>query len=163
MIGAAKPRSFDSVSAFETLDLMLVRDSVQYRVFLLTDIENATNFARAFFFWRALTHMQLRRHSSGGGYMLMVHQSYICCDPDTIFRSETFAQFLTRHAVVERLSAAQAPFQHGQIERLHRTLRQQAQRVFEAERTCSPFEAAVSVIQTRNDLMVILPNPKPEP
>ena len=74
-------------------------------------------------------------------------------DPDTIFRSDTFAAFLTRYAIVERLTAAQAPFQHGQVERLHRTVRQQAQRVFESEPTCSAYEAAIEVVQARNELM----------
>ncbi|CAE7766960.1 GIP [Symbiodinium sp. CCMP2592] len=152
VVGGPKPRSFNSILSIDTLDLTLIRDAVQHRVFLLTAIDTATSFARVFYLSSgdAEAAVQSLRRGWIDSYGA---PEYIYADPDTIFRSETFAAFLTRHAIVERLSAAQAPFQHGQIERLHRTIRQQAQRVFESEPTCSAYEAAVEVVQARNELM----------
>ncbi|CAE7364703.1 unnamed protein product, partial [Symbiodinium necroappetens] len=142
----------ECLNSIDTLDLTLIRDGVQHRVFLLTAIDTATSFARVFYLSSgdaAAAVQSLKR----GWIDSYGAPEYIYADPDTIFRSETFAAFLTRHAIVERLSAAQAPFQHGQIERLHRTIRQQAQRVFESEPSCSAYEAAVEVVQARNELM----------
>ena len=152
VVGSAKPRSFNSILAIDTLDLTLQRDGVQFRVFLLTSVDTATSFARAF-------HLEAGDAKTAvaaleqGWFQAYGPPEVIYTDPDTIFRSESFAQFLTRNAVLERLSAAQSPWQHGQVERLHRTIRQQAQRVFESERTCSPYEAVTSVLQARNELM----------
>ena len=152
VIGGPKPRSFNSVLSIDTLDLTLVRDGVQYRVFLLTAVDTATSFARAFLMQSGDSQAAIQALERG---WLQAYGSpeYIYADPDTIFRSEDFASVLTRHAIIERLSAAQAPFQHGQVERLHRTLRAQAQKVFEAEPTCSPYDAVTHVIQARNELM----------
>ncbi|CAE7782803.1 unnamed protein product, partial [Symbiodinium pilosum] len=152
VVGSAKPRSFNSILAIDTLDLTLQRDDVQYRVFLLTAVDTATSFARAF-------HLEAGDAATAvdvldqGWFQAYGSPEVIYTDPDTIFRSEHFAQFLTRNAVLERLTAAQSPWQHGQVERLHRTIRQQAQRVFESERTCSPYQAVVHVLQARNELM----------
>ncbi|OLQ04352.1 hypothetical protein AK812_SmicGene12587 [Symbiodinium microadriaticum] len=150
--GGPKPRSFNSVLTIDTLDLTLERDSVQYRIFLLTAVDAATSFSRAFAL-RSGDAQEAVATLQRGWVEAYGAPEYIYCDPDTIFRSEHFAQYLTRNAVVERLSAAQAPHQHGQVERFHRTLRQQAQKVFESERSCTPYEAVVHVVQARNELM----------
>ena len=41
----------------------------------------------------------------------------------------------------------------GQVERFHRTVREQAQKVFESEWRCIPYEAVVHVVQARDELM----------
>ena len=152
VVGSARPRSFNSILAIDTLDLTLQRDDVQHRVFLLTTVDTATSFARAF-------HLEAGDSETAvavleqGWFQAYGAPEVIYTDPDTIFRSEHFARFLTRNAVLERLTAAQSPWQHGQVERLHRTIRQQAQRVFESERTCTPYQAVVHVLQARNELM----------
>ena len=120
IVGSAKPRSFNSIVTIDTLDLTLERDSVQHRVFLLTVIDTATSYAKAYRLESgdaptAVKALEIWFDAYGP-------PEHVYCDPDTIFRSEHFGQFLTRNAVLQRLSAAQAPFQHGQIERLHRTL-----------------------------------------
>ena len=152
VVGGPKPRSFNSILSIDTLDLTLVRGSTQHRVFLLTAIDTATSFARVFLLPSGDAEAAIQSLKRGWIESYGAPE-YIYADPDTIFRSENFAAFLTRYAIVERLSAAQAPFQHGQIERFHRTLRQQAQRVFESDSSCSAFEAAVEVTQARNELM----------
>ena len=129
VVGSAKPRSFNSILAIDTLDLTLQRDGVQYRVFLLTAVDTATSFARAFYLEAGDAATAVAALEQGW-FQAYGPPEVIYTDPDTIFRSEHFAQFLTRNAVLERLSAAQSPWQHGQVERLHRTIRQQAQRVF---------------------------------
>ena len=48
VVGGPKPRSFNSILTIDTLDLTLVRNSVQHRVFLLTAVDTATSFARVF-------------------------------------------------------------------------------------------------------------------
>ncbi|OLP90011.1 Retrovirus-related Pol polyprotein from transposon TNT 1-94 [Symbiodinium microadriaticum] len=152
VIGSARPRSFNSVVSIDTLDLTLERDSVQHRVFLLTAVDTATSFARVFHLAAGDSATAVQQLEQGW-FLPYGAPEYIYCDPDTIFRSDQFGQCLARHSVVQRLSAAQAPYQHGQIERLHRTLRMQAQKVFLEERSCSPFDAATAVIQARNELM----------
>ena len=152
IVGTLKPRSFNSVLAIDTLDLTLERDHIQYRVLLLTAIDSATSYARAFLLPAgdaATAVSSLER----GWFDAYGAPEVIFADPDTIFRSEVFAQFLARNAVVERLTAAQSPHQHGQVERLHRTLRQQVQRVFEADRACEPYQAVCEVLRARNELM----------
>ena len=152
VVGTLKPRSFNSVLAIDTLDLTLERDHIQYCVFLLTAIDSATGYARAFLLPAgdaATAVSSLER----GWFDAYGAPEVIFADPDTIFRSEVFAQFLARNAVVERLTAAQSPHQHGQVERLHRTLRQQVQRVFEADRACEPYQAVCEVLRARNELM----------
>ena len=152
VIGSAKPRSFNHVLSIDTLDLTLTRDNVLYRVFLLTAIDSATSYARVFQLASGDAEsavQQLQR----GWIEAYGAPDIIYCDPDSIFRSEVFAAFLARNSVLQRLSAAQSPHQHGQVERLHRTLRLQAQKVFESERTCSVYDASVHVIQARNELM----------
>ena len=152
VVGGPKPRSFNSILSIDTLDLTLVRNGVQHRVFLLTAVDTATSFARVFHLATgdAFAAVQALK---GGWLDSYGPPEFIYADPDTIFRSEVFSTFLTRYAVIERLSAAQAPHQHGQVERLHRTIKQQAQRVFESESTCTAFEAAVEVVSARNELM----------
>ena len=151
-MGGAKHRSFNSIVAIDTLDLTLLRGGVQYRAFLLTAVDTATSFARVMLLdaGDAATAVSALERGWLEPYGA---PEYVYCDPDTVFRAEHFSRFLTRHAILQRLSAAQAPYQHGQTERLHRTLRQQSQRVFESEPTCSVYEAAKHVIQARNDLM----------
>ena len=152
VVGSAKPRSFNSILAIDTLDLTLQRDGVQHRVFLLTAVDTATSFARAFYL-EAGDAATAVAALEPGWFQAHGPPEVIYTDSGTIFRSEHFTQFLTRNAALERLSAAQSPWQHGQVERLHRTIRQQAQRVFESERTCSPYEAVTHVLQARNELM----------
>ena len=152
VVGGPKPRSFRSILAIDTLDLTLQRGGIQLRVFILTAIDTATSFARVMLLQAgdaATAVSALER----GWIEPYGAPEYIYCDPDTIFRAEHLSQFLTRNAIVKRLSAAQAPYQHGQIERLHRAIRQQSQRVFESEATCSPYEAAKHVVQARNEFM----------
>ena len=152
VVGSARPRSFNSILSIDTLDLTVERNSVQYRVFLLTAVDTATSFARVF---------HLASGDSAAAVKALEHgwvqpygaPDYIFCDPDTIFRSDHFGRFLARHSVIQRLSAAQAPYQHGQIERFHRTLRLQTQKVFLEDRSSTPFEAAVAVVHARNELM----------
>ena len=152
VVGGPKPRSFNSILSIDTLDLTLIRDGVQHRVFLLTAVDTATSYARVF---HLPTGDALAASESLKRGWLEAYGApeYLYCDPDTIFRSETFAMFLTRHSIIERLSAAQAPFQHGQVERLHRTLRQLSQKVFQEDPTCTAYEAAVEVVSARNELM----------
>ena len=125
VVGSAKPRSFNSILAIDALDLTLQRDDVQRRLFLLTAVDTATSFARAF-------HLEAGDSETAvavleqGWFQSYGAPEVIFTDPDTIFRSESFARFLTRNAVLERLTAAHSPWQHGQVERLHRTIRQQA-------------------------------------
>ena len=152
VVGHARPRSFNSVLSIDTLDLTLQRDSVQYRVFILTAVDSATSYARAFCLDSGDSASAIQALERGW-IQAYGPPDYLFCDPDTIFRSDEFARFLTRNSVIQRLSAAQSPWQHGQIERLHRTIRQQAERVFQSDRSCSPFEAVVEVIKARNELM----------
>ena len=152
VVGGPKPRSFNSILSIDTLDLTLVRDNVQHRVFLLTAVDTATSFARVFHLATGDTGAAVQA-LKGGWLDSYGAPEFIYADPDMIFRSESFSTFLTRRAIIERLSAAQAPHQHGQVERLHRTIRQQSQRVFESEPTCSAYEAAVEVVAARNELM----------
>ena len=155
VVGSARPRSFNSILAIDTLDLTLERDSVQYPCFLLTAVDTATSYARVF-------HLEAGDSSAAvqqlerGWFQAYGAPDYIFCDPDTVFRSEKFGRSLSRNSVLQRLSAAQSPWQHGQIEQLHRTLRQQAQRVFQADRSCSPFEAATAVMRVEGVLPAVL-------
>ena len=98
---------------------------------------------------------------------------YLFTDPDTVFRAEKFGNFLSQNTVVMRLTAADAPWQHGQIEGFHRTLRRNVQSVFAADPKCTPMDAVRHVIAARNELMrvggvspsvlVFGKNPKPPP
>ena len=121
-------------------------------MFLLTAIDTATSYARVF-------HLEAGDSATAVGQLeqgwILPYGApdYVFCDPDTVFRSDTFGQFLTRNSVIQRLSAAQAPYQRGQVECLRRTLRLQVQKVFQEDQSCTPFEAAVAVVQARNDLM----------
>ena len=152
VVGSAKPRSFNSILATDTLDLTLQRDDVLHRVFLLTAVDTATSFARAFYL-EAGDADAATAALEQGWFQAYGTPEVIYTDPDTILRSEHFARFLTRNAILERLTAAQSPWQHGQVERLRRTIRQQTQRVFESERTCTPYQAVTHVTQARNELM----------
>ena len=152
VIGGPKPRSFNSIVSVDTLDLTLERDGVQYRTFLLTAVDSATSYARAFHLSTGDS-MEAVKQFGGGWLEAYGAPDFVFSDPDTVFRAEEFSRFLSRNSIIQRLSAAQSPWQHGQVERLHRTIRQQSERVFQADRQCSPFEAVVAVLQARNELM----------
>ena len=83
VVGHARPRSFNSVLSIDTLDLTLQRDSVQYRTFILTAVDSATSYARAF-------HLDSGDSSSAiqalerGWIQAYGSPEYLFCDPDTV-------------------------------------------------------------------------------
>ena len=152
VVGSAKPRSFNSIVSIDTLDLTLQRDSIQYRVFLLTAVDTSTSFARVFHLPSG-TSAEAVQQFERGWVDAYGPPDFLFTDPDMVFKSEEFSRFLSRNSVIQRLSAAQSPWQHGQVERLHRTLRSQCERVFQSHHTCTPYQAATEVITARNELM----------
>ena len=148
-----RPRSFNTSITLDACDLTLTKHGKTYKLFLLVVIDSATSLARAFPLQHGTASDAAEALERGwfGPYGL---PDVVFTDPDTMFRSSEFAKFLSQRMILLRLSAADAPWQHGQVENLNRMLEHRVQLIFEGgDDKLTPQDAVSSFMIARNELL----------
>ena len=146
-----QPQHFNELIRLDLFFVTLTRDGKDpLKVAVLTVLDVAAGFV-ALHLAGSPSSETVSAALGGGWFRFYGPPTEIYADADGAWTSASFEQFLNRYGVQLRTSAAEAPWQHGKIERLQRNLRRSLKAAY-AGADYSVEEALIWVAQARNDL-----------